>query len=741
MSERSDLDICASEPIRTPGTIQPHGALLVVDPATGIVVQASENASAFLSLDTPVGRSLPGGLDELAATVGEMTATGDERRQQALTLEGRMLTVVVQQNAQGLALVEFEERQAGEEQTIEALFVRLQGFSQSLHEKAIEGRDQAAQQTATFVRAITGFDRALVYWFDPDWNGHVLAEDGNGSLPSYLGLRFPSKDIPPQARALYRTNRIRLIPDAAYEPVRLDPALLPASGEPVDLGPAALRSVSPIHLEYMRNMGTAASMSVSIIVDGELWGLVACHSRNPHRVSPNVRAVADFAVQALAAHIGAQSRLADADLRVALHSRQRCLLEAMSTGDDLKAALTQRESDLLAHANAAGAAIVMDGAVTLFGQTPGSEAVADIVAFLDPGAAESFHTDRLSAHMPGADRFAATASGLLAVRISELHSNWLMWFRPELVQTVRWGGDPHAVVRESGRIHPRKSFEAWKDEVRMTAEPWREGEIDAARDLRQAIIAIVLRKAEKLAGLSEELKRSNKELEAFSYSVSHDLRAPFRHIVGFSELLKARSGDLDAKSQHYLESIAESAVAAGRLVDDLLNFSHLGRASLSHKKIDMQKMVSEVQQSATRLLGGRRIVWEVEKLPPAYGDPMLVRQVWQNLVDNAVKYSGRNEAARIGIKGWREGKEICYQVADNGVGFDMAYVGKLFGVFQRLQRSEDFQGTGIGLALVRRIVERHKGRVWAEGVVGEGATFGFSLPARKEETEEDDDHE
>ncbi len=200
-----------------------------------------------------------------------------------------------------------------------------------------------------------------------------------------------------------------------------------------------------------------------------------------------------------------------------------------------------------------------------------------------------------------------------------------------------------------------------------------------------------------MAELAEELKRSNKELEAFSYSVSHDLRAPFRHIVGFAQLLRERQSGLDAKSLHYLEMIGDSALAAGKLVDDLLHFSQLGRTSVSKQKVDMDKLVAEVRQGMAPELRDRNIEWQVDKLPIAFGDQSLLRQVWHNLIDNAVKYTRPRNPAIISISGRIEGKNAIYRIVDNGVGFDMNYHSKLFGVFQRLQRVEDFEGTGLAL--------------------------------------------
>jgi light-regulated signal transduction histidine kinase (bacteriophytochrome) len=205
-------------------------------------------------------------------------------------------------------------------------------------------------------------------------------------------------------------------------------------------------------------------------------------------------------------------------------------------------------------------------------------------------------------------------------------------------------------------------------------------------------------------------------LEAFSYSVSHDLRAPFRHIVGYSELLKKHEGStLSERGLRYVNTIIESALTAGTLVDNLLSFSQMGRTTLKPRRFDASQMVREVKQSLAMEIGDRKIRWNIADLPAATADPLLIRLVFENLMSNAVKYTRPRDEARIEVGSYRQ----------NG---DMTYVDKLFGVFQRLHRIEEFEGTGIGLANVRRIVERHGGRTWAEGAIDKGATFSFSLP-------------
>jgi two-component system, chemotaxis family, sensor kinase Cph1 len=264
---------------------------------------------------------------------------------------------------------------------------------------------------------------------------------------------------------------------------------------------------------------------------------------------------------------------------------------------------------------------------------------------------------------------------------------------------------------------------------------WSIPEVEAAKDLRASVLGIVLRRAEELAALSEELQRSNKELEAFSYSVSHDLRAPFRHIVGYSNLLKTREGaHLSDKGRHYVDTIIEAAFSAGTLVDNLLSFSQMGRNALNRITGDMNALVEEVRRKAMRdVAEGRRIRWEIAPLGRAYADPFMLRLVIENLLSNALKYARDRPETVIAVGRLPpKDNEAVFFVRDNGVGFDMAYVDKLFGVFQRLHRVEEFEGTGIGLANVRRIVERHGGRTWAEGKLGEGATFYFTLPLRGE---------
>ncbi|AOB33645.1 hypothetical protein AKI39_11790 [Bordetella sp. H567] len=729
-STQLDLDRCAQEPIRIPGAIQPYAALLLLAADTLRVITRSANSEAILGIKCELGQVLDPhlpGMEALTAALRAWQANEDGTLAAALRIGERHLHVTGARTAQGL-LVELEPDSAEQSVTLDALYPRLRMLLDDIQPGAQP--EIILQRAVEEVRRLTGFERVLAYRFDTDGHGTVVAEDGTGALPSYLGHRFPASDIPPQARALYCQNRVRLIPDANYQPVPLEPAMIGTEREPVDLAAANWRSVSPIHLEYMRNMGTGSSMSVSLVIDGNLWGLISCHSAGPRLVGPQVRAACEFLARILAHHIGAHERISEHARRIELKTVEIELVELLSRAATLLDGYAQHSPAWMRLLDAHGAALVWQDEVHAMGNTPAKAQILKIARWLHANNVEqSYHTDRLPLVWPEAAEFAEVASGLAAASISSLHPAYLLWFRPEVVRTVQWRGDPRKSMDPvSGQLHPRKSFELWQEELRGRSTPWRRSEVDVLADFRNVVVNLTLKQAEERAELSERLQRSNVELESFSYSVSHDLRAPFRHIAGFAELLKQRERNLDPTSTRYIENIMRAAVMAGRLVDDLLRFSHLGRAALAASELDTNKLVGEVRQAVELTLPDRKVQWRIGDLPKSWGDAQYIRQVWYNLLENAVKYSSNQSVSIVTISGQNCGTFTLFSVADNGVGFDMAYAGKLFGVFQRLHRQEDFDGTGIGLALCKRIIEKHGGWIKGEGAIDQGAKFSFALP-------------
>ena len=736
-----DADACAREPIRVPGAIQPHGVLLVLSDA-GHVLQVSENSLELLDIAPAdlLGRSLAdAGLAELDGLLArDVPALRDGAPPVHLggyeSPDGRQRFSVLSHRTPAGRIVELERTTDATAPTLRDLYPLVGGYVTAL--QPCDSVAELAGVAAREIRRLTGVDRVLVYRFEPDWHGVVVAEDKSDALPSFLDLRFPASDIPAQARELYRINPARQIVNADYTPVAIRPAVSPITGAALDLRFAALRSVSPVHLQYMKNMGTAASMSFSILQGQRLWGLISCHHATPRFTPVDVRSTCELMAQVLAPQLIAVETAAESRQRERLRGVLVRLLASMAAHGNFLQGLIDRETELLDYASADGAALLADGQITLLGKTPDAQQVRQLVTWLEgqKDFGDVYHSSSIAGVLTEARAYRHVASGVMLIALSKLHTSYLLLFRPEVVRTVKWGGNPTRPTSdpiENGRLRPRRSFEQWKQTVQLQSLPWSAVEIEAAGELRNAMIGIVLRKAEELADLSAELARSNNELEAFSFSVSHDLRAPLRHIAGYLELIReTEPGKLSQRGDRYLNTAMDAARYAGTLVDNLLHFSQMARSGLNRMRVNFDQMLDETRRDMALDVAGRTIQWHFGHLGEINGDPNMLRLVLRNLLSNAVKYTRDRTPAVVTVTRRDERGEAIFSVVDNGVGFDMCYVDKLFGVFQRLHRMEEFEGTGIGLANVRRIINRHGGRTWATGELGVGATFFFSLPQR-----------
>jgi light-regulated signal transduction histidine kinase (bacteriophytochrome) len=508
LTEEALLD-CADEPIRIPGAIQPHGALLALTEPDLAVVSASENAAALLGADV-LGAALPdllepGQRDRLVASVvGDLGAVNPVR----LHVGGADVDIVLHRR-DGLLISEWEPL-AGAEQAPAAWHRRL---PQVLHRlSTATGLDDLVRTLAADVRMLTGFDRVMIYRFDAEWNGEVVAEDRREDLEPFLGLHYPASDIPAQARELYARNWLRLIPDATYRPVPLRPSVNPLTGGPLDLSGAMLRSVSPVHLEYLANMGVIASMSVSLLDRGRLWGLISCHHyRGPHRPSYTDRTAAEFLGRTASLLLQTKVEAADEGRAVEVARNQAALVAALGrTPRDPAAALTGGNPTVLDLLPSGGAALLLDGRLRRLGETPPADRLVPLVRALQDAGTRV--TDRLPRVVPGTDDVADTAAGVLVADIGGGRGDFLAWFRPETLREVTWGGDPYSpkvVESERGpRLSPRRSFAAWSEIVRGTAEPWREHEVAAATDLAAQLARARLARADEDDRLADALQRT-----------------------------------------------------------------------------------------------------------------------------------------------------------------------------------------------------------------------------------------
>jgi light-regulated signal transduction histidine kinase (bacteriophytochrome) len=495
---------CEEEAIRIPGSIQRHGFLLLLDETAGNVVAASENAEEFLGvpLKLILGAPIETILErEVLAAVRSLTRSDEVLSIPTFLGSFKMrgeLHSVVTHRAGGERVLEFER--LDRLVSPELMNAVITNFVATL--STLGGELELLQAITRQVRDLTGFNRVLLYQFDEVGHGTVLAEENDGKLPSYLGLRFPASDIPRQARELYVLNTVRIIPDAIYVPSPLRGSAQ-RHVENLDLSMSILRSVSPVHLEYMRNMGTRSSMSISIVCEGKLWGLISGHHAEARSVPYLVRSACDLLTKMVSSQLMAFRTASKLEKMVHFHAVQRTMLTHMAAEKDYVEAIAAQMDCLTQVTDAAGAAMIVDGRYACHGQAPGQHVVRRLAGWLDSQPdLNLFESHRLQGEFPWTDEIGDMASGLLAIRISDVRQSYLMWFRPEIVRTVEWAGEPDASIEEKA-LHPRNSFNAWKEVVRGRSAPWSEMEIESAREFRSALMTISLKQAEEAVELSE----------------------------------------------------------------------------------------------------------------------------------------------------------------------------------------------------------------------------------------------
>jgi chemotaxis family two-component system sensor kinase Cph1 len=583
------------------------------------------------------------------------------------------------------------------------------------------------------VRSVTGFDRVMLYKFDEDGHGEVVAEDKIDAMESYLGLHYPESDIPSTARKMFLSNWIRVIPDATAEGVDLYPPVNPQTEQPTDLILSILRSPYPCHLEYLHNMGVGASLTISLMKDDKLWGLIACHHRTPKLVPYELRKACEFLGRVIFAEISTREEEADYNYRMKVAQVQTALIDSMSEEDYFVNGLTRHDPNLLDLVNAKGAAICFHGHWTTVGQTPPEEELNYLVQWLNKNVeGEVFSTNALPLAYSDAERFKNVASGLLAIPISK--RSYVLWFRPEVIQTVNWGGDPtnaYEVKDDEGevRLCPRKSFDLWKETVRCKSLAWKSVEVKAALELRKAIVNIILRQAEELALLAQDLERSNAELKKFAYVASHDLQEPLNQVANFVQLLEMRYDEkLDEDGKEFIGFAVEGVSLMQTLIDDVLAYSKVDLKGIEWELTELEIALEQALGNLRGRIAETGAIITHDPMPTIVADGTQLMQLFQNLLGNAIKFRKPGETPEIHIGVQRRDEDWLFSVRDNGIGLDPQFAERIFVIFQRLHTRDEYPGSGMGLAICKKIVECHRGQIWVDSALGAGATFYFTIP-------------
>jgi light-regulated signal transduction histidine kinase (bacteriophytochrome) len=647
--EEVDLTNCDREPIHISGHIQPHGVLLVVREPQLEILQVSENTLHLLGFapESAIGQDLSllfdrVQLEKLKACLRNENLKTVNPIKLYVERPGKSLEFdCILHRVQEVLMVELELATSQENLSVFSFYHSVRATVSKI--QSAKNLKELCQVTVEEVRQISGFDRVMVYQFDPEGNGAVIAEDKAEKLSPFLGLNYPSSDIPKQARQLYSLNWLRLIPDINYKPVPIVSGKNAVTTQPRDLSFSVLRSVSPIHIEYLQNMGVAASMSISLIKDKELWGLIACHNYTPKYLNYELRAACEFIGQVMSLELQSKEGNEDYDYKLHLKSLQTKIFEDISTSENLSQVLVKCQHNLLEAVNAQGAAIVFGDNCYRVGQTPEGESLKYLTQWVQEHLKqEIFYTDSLAKCYPEAEEFKDTASGCLAIAISPTQKIYVLWFRPEVIKTVNWAGNPNKPLQtdEDGnhRLSPRKSFELWKENVRYKSLPWKQCEIDAALELRKAMINIVLCQIDKL----EKLNRALEE------SVAREREKTAHLKTAMSELKRAQTQLVQSER---MSSLGQLVSAVAYEVTNPINFIH-GNLSYaneySQKMIDLLQLYEQHYPSASPEIQAQieavELEFIVEDLPKLLGSMKVGANRIREIVQSLRNFSRIDEA-------------------------------------------------------------------------------------------------
>lgn len=727
-----DLNNCDIEPIHIPGQIQSHGFLIVVD-QNQIIRFHSENVYDYLklpgieilgqpisSIEPIIGKNEPPNFINQLIVFGKIN--GFDQTNPFLTdIQGQAFHLIISPSDEYFML-EFEPSESNLSLDIQKMVGR--SISGMLADKNLQN---LLNNTATQIKNIINYDRVMVYKFAADGHGEVVAEAKKSELNGWLGLHFPASDIPQQARELYKVNLTRLIANVDIEPSKILGEESNANKH-INLTNSQLRAVSPIHIQYLKNMGVCSSFSISLIYHDELWGLIACHNYTPRFINYKARESAKLIGQILSSALEFRQDEENQGVYETYKTAVSQLSKFMLQTDSIEDALTLNGISLLDVADASGAILVFENSITKLGVTPDDKQLEGLITFIKENITEPiYYTQNLPVLYPEAAAYKSIASGIFVCTISKELNEYVIWFKPEQMQIIQWAGNPEKPAEVDVKnglltISPRKSFEAWSETVSGTSKTWGNSEIKSILRLKGEISYAINQKASEIRRLNEKLKQAYEELDTFSFTISHDLKNPLTTIKSYSQILM-RDKNMSPESLKILDRINASSDKMDQMIREVLEYSRIGKAALTKVPIDIQTLVKEQVRDLSVAFKACDLETDIGDTPVLHGDPVMISQVFSNLLSNAIKYSSRSNPSKVSVHGSVTDTEIIYSISDNGIGIDIKQLPMVFELFKRMDNVKDIEGTGVGLAIVKRIVEKHQGKVWVDSELGKGSTF------------------
>lgn len=715
---------CHDEKIHLCGNIQSFGYLFIFEDDKCVGV--SENCAVIMGAasSTVLGMTVEAVLDHVAPSFG---LRGDKIEQAvSQSLFARFVErVTIHQKDYFLSLYRYDGKiyLEIEDCTPQAVkTTKLYYYAKHLEDQR-EGKS-CWQALTELIKDIIHFDRVMIYRFMEDNSGQVIAESRSEELESLLNYRYPEFDIPAQARELYRIFHARHTAD-------VDERAIPIMGkaaENFDLTRCSLRALSPMHLQYLKNAGVKASASFSIIVDNELWGLVACQHREPMHVDLSQRHLCTLLTQYAVNRYLADFQKEQVRLHKSLSQLEHSLKSELLVKRDLYDVLENYANRIMEVMNGQGLIIKRDQAIMTVGEVPDRKILKEIDEEI--GTKEFFVTDRFKCTGFGDD--VEIFPGVLRISILPV-TNWYLYvFRKERLIEEVWAGKPEKVMQIDAEKKiafpsPRTSFEAWKKITKGKSEKWRPSELAFIENMTHIIQQSIAQRGGEIDKLNRELVRSNNALDTFGYTLTHDLKNPLTTIQLTAQMLLYKKDVSREFLEKSMKNILEGTQLMNDMMDKVYQMSKVNHVDFVFEPINPRSKILNIVENCKQQYQVSHLEFNMGETLQIMGERTLIYQLFLNLIGNAIKYSSKKENPKVSVNSFRDGDTVRYDVKDNGIGIDLKESDRIFEIFGRMSNTEGYEGSGIGLSIVKQIANKLKATLHVESELGVGTTFSVTF--------------
>ncbi len=723
---------CHEEEIHIPGHIQDYGYLIGLNERTKTIRFYSQNVPELFQVQQPLfGKSvaeLPGLFNrllhsELYSNLDNFVEKESEYFVDKIRLSGNLYHFLLYRY-DGHIFLEFEKMVKSNSQKV---YISNKYATPNTLQTTAEIWDNLVSSISNMI----GYDRVMVYRFLDDGTGKVIAESNHSGLENFLGLHYPESDIPRQARALYLKKRERIFSNAHAEPV----PILSQTADAIDLTYSSVRAMSPVHAQYIRNSGASSSFSTSIIVENRLWGLLTCQNAEPKHIDLANRIRAEvFTTLAANAYMSLKAQQKLDDL-TEFNEKTRYLRNRFQEQSTLTDALFNNISVLKGIVDCDGMAIIVQDKIKTVGAVPNADSLRQIAAWHQGNQEKIYYSDSFLRDHREQFNLDASGAGVFIADLEGTKHQILMWFRREYRDYIKWAGyaekTPGNINHygvEKMMVSPRKSFAIYLEDIQGKSRHWQNKNIIAVEKLIPLILETSVSHSKKILHLNEELKSLNEELDSFSYTISHDLGTPLTVMKLNAQLLQ-NSQRSNPEVQRKLQSILHEIEGMEQMMRNVLQLSRAKSSELKTEVISTRPLIEKVVADVRLTFGSDHTIIHIDNCPDVLADHTMLTQIFQNVIGNAVKYSSKADIPTIHISGQSDGDRILYRIRDNGIGIPPHEYANLFKIFTRLDNARGFQGNGVGLSIVHRLMERLGGSITCNAEVEQGTEFVLAFPS------------